>query len=123
VLSKKQNLCYYNRSVYKLGPAQLRGVGTGALVHFHLSDDQEIWRIKNRPCALCNPLKSHKTAKGIFGNVWRLQGENLEKLGPGLEMFGEGLEKLAPANRTPVSGAELCAPFLAFVSRETRRKP
>jgi hypothetical protein len=40
-------------------------------------------------------LKTLKTAKGIFGKAWRIQGKNLEMLGVDLEMFGAGLEKLA----------------------------
>jgi hypothetical protein len=29
----------------------------------------------------CNPLRSHKIAKGIFGNPWTKNGRDLEKLG------------------------------------------
>jgi len=43
---------------------------------------------KKWPCAVGNPLKRPKTAKGIFGKAWRFQAENLEK-------FGASLEKLA----------------------------
>jgi hypothetical protein len=34
----------------------------------------KIWRNANRPLDPCNPLKSPKTAKKIFGKIWRKKG-------------------------------------------------
>jgi hypothetical protein len=49
---------------------------------------EKIWKLKKPLATPRNQLKSHKTAKGIFGKAWRFQGKNLE-------MFGASLEKLA----------------------------
>jgi hypothetical protein len=35
-----------------------------------------------------NPLKFHKTAKGIVGKAWRFQAKNLERFGVHLEKLG-----------------------------------
>jgi hypothetical protein len=56
---------------------------------------EKIWKLENTARVPRNPLKTLKTAKGIFGKAWRIQGKNLEMLGVDLEMFGAGLEKLA----------------------------
>ncbi len=49
---------------------------------------ENIWRLKKALAAPRNPLKSLKTAKGIFGKACRFQAENLEMFGVDLEKFG-----------------------------------
>jgi hypothetical protein len=34
----------------------------------------KIWRIEIGPLGYCKSLKSHKTAKGFFGKIWKKKG-------------------------------------------------
>jgi hypothetical protein len=64
---------------------------------------EKAWNRGKRPCGDANPLKSPKTAKGIFGKVWRFQAESLE-------IFGNSLEKLAAYARPSPAAASACRP-------------
>jgi hypothetical protein len=62
---------------------------TGRKAENAASEGKKVWIQQKIFFLPRNPLKRLKTAKGIFGNVWRFQAESLEKLGVGLEMLGE----------------------------------
>jgi hypothetical protein len=43
------------------------------MTRFGAASDRKIWTMILFPFFPCNPLKSHKTAKGIFGKTWQIQ--------------------------------------------------
>src|SRR6202167_126567 len=46
---------------------------------------RKIWKASKDVCKPCNPLKSHKTAKALFGKAWSKTREFWRSLEKGLE--------------------------------------
>jgi hypothetical protein len=51
------------------------------------SSEQKVWKGPFRFWKPCNPLKSHKTAKGIFGKAWRETAQIWKSLQKSLEVL------------------------------------
>jgi hypothetical protein len=51
------------------------------------SSEQKVWKGPFRFWKPCNPLKSHKTAKGMFGKAWRETAQIWKSLQKSLEVL------------------------------------